>query len=94
RDVAWLLKQPGDSYSLQLFGARNRAAAAKFVATHRHADLWLLTARHQGAPWYVVLYGLYPDRDSARRAIAGLPAGLRQSEPWARPVSSLREIAQ
>ena len=75
---------------LQLVGTRDAAAARGFFERHGLAGKggWLATV-HEGKPWYVVVYGAFPDRQSARAAIATLPEELRAREPWPRSVASL-----
>lgn len=89
--MAWLRSQRGGGYVLQLFGVRDRGAAAKFIETRKIGDnSAILVTKHKGAPWYVVVYGYYPDRAAATAAIPDLPANLAATKPWARPVASLQ----
>ena len=88
----WLLLQAPDSYVIQLFGVRDRAGAERFVGQN---DLQSVTAviatTFEQDPWYIVVYGHYPDSDSARAAIEALPTDLKPLGPWARLVHSLPE---
>ena len=88
----WLLLQAPDSYVIQLFGVRDRAGAERFVGQNdlRSVAAVIATSFEQD-PWYIVVYGHYPDRDSARAAIEALPMDLKPLKPWARPVHSLPE---
>ncbi|RME32948.1 MAG: sporulation protein, partial [Gammaproteobacteria bacterium] len=52
---------------------------------------WFET-RHRGRPWYVVVYGYYPDRERARAALARLPASLKKGRPWLRRVGEIQQI--
>ncbi len=88
--IDWLRTQPGAGYVLQLFGVRDRRAAVAFIEAREIGDkstVW--TSKHEGAPWYVVVYGNYPDRAAATAAIADLPANLAITKPWPRPIASL-----
>ena len=95
RDLAWLRTQDPRHYVIQLVGTRNRAAAGRFLDTHRLGErgAWFATT-HQGQPWYVVVYGVYPDRAAARAAIEDLPAVLRAGSPWPRSVASIVQSAR
>lgn len=87
----WVLTQPAESYVVQLFGVRERAGAVRFLRDNPSArPAAIVELTHEGAPWYVVVHGHYPDRDSARAAIQTLPPRLAAFRPWARPVQSLR----
>ena len=88
--LAWLKAQPKSGYVLQLFGVRDRAAAENFVRERKlSSESVVLTTEHAGGPWYVVLWGHYPDRSAAQAAIGDLPVKLAGTSPWARPIKSL-----
>lgn len=88
--LTWLKSQPESSYVLQLFGVRDRTAAENFVRERKlTGESAVLTTRHAGGPWYVVLWGHYPDRSAAQAAIGDLPVKLAGTSPWARPIKSL-----
>lgn len=86
----WLARQDPSHFVLQLVGTRDAAAARGFVERHGLAGngTWIATS-HDGKPWYVVVYGAYPDRATARAAIETLPSALRARTPWPRTVASL-----
>jgi len=89
--VEWLRSHSGNGYVLQLFGVRDRAAAMKFIKQRRiSGKSAVFVTQHEGAPWYAVVYGYYPDRAAARAAIIDLPVELATTKPWARAVESLR----
>lgn len=89
--LKWLKTQPASGYVLQLFGVRDRAAAASFIQQRKiDRESTIIATQHQGAPWYVVIYGYYADRPAALAAIPRLPPALGDTSPWARPVSSLQ----
>lgn len=93
--LEWLRGQKPSHFVIQLVGTRSAAAASKFVDKHKlGADgAWYLTS-HGGQPWYVVIYGMYPDSASARAAIGTLPEALRAGSPWPRSVTSILESAR
>jgi DamX protein len=94
-DLDWLRKQEPANFVIQLVGTRSAAAASKFVDEHklRSEGAWFLTS-HENKPWYVVVYGMYPDNASARVAIKTLPEALRAGSPWPRSVASVVENAR
>jgi DamX protein len=94
-DLDWLRKQDPSHYVIQLVGARDAAAVGKFLDDHKLGSkgAWFVTSR-EDKPWYVVVYGMYPDSASARAAVKTLPAALRAGSPWPRSVASVVESAR
>jgi DamX protein len=86
----WLRQQDRSHYVIQLVGTRDLTAAGKFLDDNKLGaeGSWFATS-YQGKPWYVVVYGIYPDNASARAAIKSLPERLRSGSPWPRSVASL-----
>jgi DamX protein len=95
RDLDWLRKQDPSHYVIQLVGTRDAAAAGKFLEDHELGSrgAWFVTS-HENKPWYIVVYGIYPDNSSARTAINALPETLRARSPWPRTVASVVENAR
>ena len=95
RDLGWLRRQNPSHYVIQVLGVRDTSAVHQFFDTHKLAakGAWYVTS-HENKPWYVVVYGVYPDRASARAAIKSLPGALRAGSPWPRSVASVIESAR
>ena len=63
---------------------------ALYVAVARRTlSVHVYETRRSGKPWYVVVAGPYRDQAAARAAIAGLPKGLSEGQPWLRSVASV-----
>ena len=91
--VAWLKSRRPGRYTLQLVGARERAAVDKFVRTHRVAQPYAVFERSlNGRPWFSLVAGDYPDRDAAIAARGRLPKSLGRSDIWPRTFGSVQEI--
>ena len=91
----WLRKQPASAHTLQLFGVRERSAAERYrVQQGITTQSAILTGTLDGKPWYVVVYGYYPNRTAAVTAATRLSASLRDTKPWARSIGSLRGALQ
>ena len=88
---SWLLKQPEASFSLQLAGSRNEALIADFVRRYKldERQAAYYRGQHEGAPWYVLMYGVYPSREAALEGRDNLPYQLRQAKPWPRSFKSV-----
>jgi DamX protein len=93
RREAWLLAQQGALYSLQLLGSRSEESVVAYI--HRYRLDPSLSAYYRGAyrgsDWYVLLYGIYPDRQAELEARADLPAAVRKAKPWPRDLASVHK---
>ncbi len=92
KQEAWLLQQrPGD-YTLQLVGVQNAQGIPSFITRHSlNGQAAYFRTSHQGHPWFVVLYGVYPNRSAALKARATLPSGLRNTGVWPRSFGSVQK---
>ena len=87
----WVLTQDPGSYVIQLLGVRDRGSALRFIQAHDlESRSAVIELTHDGAPWYVLVFGHYPDRDAAVAAIKDLAPSLARLKPWTRPVHSLQ----
>ena len=84
-----ILALPANQFTLQVLGASSRANVEQFVQRHAASALLWYETRNNGNPWFVVIQGAYTSRESARSALPGLPAELRDQQPWVR---SLEEV--
>lgn len=89
----WLQQQSASHWVLQLAGVVDRAAAETFITRHKLAGkAAILATAHAGKPWFIVVYGLYPNAAKAQEAIASLPPALRPQSPWPRSVKTLSAL--
>ncbi|MES3007170.1 MAG: AAA family ATPase [Pseudomonadota bacterium] len=84
-----ILALPANQFTLQVLGASSRTNVEQFVQRHTASGLRWYETRNNGSPWFVVIQGAYASRESAREALADLPAELRDQQPWVR---SLEEV--
>lgn len=96
RREAWLMQKPAKHYTLQLMGSLDEASVVSFIQAQAEqaAQLSYFESRYRGQPWYVVVYGDYPNRDAAVEAISRLPESLRKQQPWARSFLSVHQDIQ
>jgi DamX protein len=54
-----------------------------------------ITAYYRGTfkegPWYVLMYGIYPDREAALAGRNQLPKTLQNNKPWPRDLKSVHQ---
>lgn len=87
---AWLRSQPGDHFTLQLVGARERSAIDRFVRRHDLPEPYGVFVRDLGGrPWYSLVWGTFPSRDAALAAGKRLPARI-QKDIWPRDFASIQ----
>lgn len=88
--VAWLWSQDPSHYTLQLLGGYDRRGVLRFMQQHQLlGKAAYYPTRRNGRDWYVVVYGSYPDRQTARAALNELPAGIRKTRPFVRQFSEI-----
>jgi DamX protein len=89
---AWLMSRAPGRYTLQLVGARQRAALDKFVRDHNISRPYAVFERQMGgSAWYSLVAGDYPDRDAAVAARERLPQALKGTGVWPRTFGSISE---
>ena len=88
---AWLLQQAPSNYSLQLLGTRNRQAIIDYIRQNKLSPEQVAYYRgsYKGGEWYVLMHGIFPSRQAALEARAGLPAQVRKEKPWPRSLASV-----
>lgn len=92
QDADWLLKQKDSEWTLQLLGAREPETLLAFSQQHTlgNETTWYKTWL-KGQAYYVLIYGHYSSRDSARAAITTLPEKLRAIKPWVKSMKSAKD---
>ncbi len=76
-------------YTLQLIGASREERVVRFIARNKlDGQANYIRTQHNGAPWYVVIYGRYATVREARRALRQLPPELHKG--WIRPLHELK----
>lgn len=77
-------------YVIQLISASKRETIVKLMDRHYDDNTYYLeTMGKNNTPAYLLIYGDYKDRESARLAAENLPEGLRFSTPWIRRVNNV-----
>ena len=86
----WFERYP-DHWTIQIIGVANQQNLEAFIREQQltDQDYRIVETRANDAPWWVVIYGHYPDREAADQARNQLPAKLSDGA-WLRPLSSLK----
>ena len=94
KDINWLKKQDSKKYVLQLIGAYEQETIDVYLkAFNNNQDKIIsFTASNKGKEWYVLVYGLYENRDQAVAAIDTLPTKAKLMAPWPRTVESIKDL--
>lgn len=86
----WLLAQPPEAYTLQLFSGKDANVKA-YLKRHGLQDgVALYQPRGDGEGRLTVTYGVYAGRAEATRASAELGARLPDLKPWVRPLRDIQ----
>ncbi|MEJ2041996.1 MAG: SPOR domain-containing protein [Reinekea sp.] len=89
--VSLLQSAKDEEYTLQLIGVRDRSKlSAMLEAFAPNSSVEVVETVYKDAPWYVLIFGKFPDKASAQKGATEIPDSLGISEPWARSFSSIR----
>lgn len=88
---SWLLQQPEGNYSLQLLGMRNEQSIVDYIRQNKldPAKTAYYRGTYRGGDWYVLLYGIFPNRQAALVARTELPGPVQKEKPWPRSLTSV-----
>ena len=76
--------------TIQLMGVYERSRLQVILNKHLDQPLDIVQTERNGRPWYVLLYGSYPDKATAQRELPRIPADLKPGEPWIRMRADIR----
>lgn len=83
------------NYTLQLLATNDLYAAQHFILQHSiQTTAMLVQTQQQGKRWYVVIYGIFPDKKQALQATKDLTPKLKSSQFWIRSYKSLHQSMQ
>jgi DamX protein len=92
KSEAWLREQAPGSYTIQLLAVENVESLQPVIEKYRLQDqVFSVRTVRKGRPWYPLLWGQFPNRAAALRAVKSLAAELQKGGAWARPLSSLQQ---
>ncbi|MFU8837802.1 MAG: SPOR domain-containing protein [Thiohalomonadaceae bacterium] len=92
KDDAWVWSQDPARYTIQLAAAANEQTIREAMqGLSLPGERVVVQTQRDGRPWYVIIYGSFADRETARATIARLPPALQASNPWPRGFASLQD---
>lgn len=92
QDTARILAFKPTGFTMQLLGSHKEESIKKILdKLPGDSKPMYFQKTHKGAPWYVLIYGNYPDRATANAAATTLPKALTGFKPWVRGVSGIQD---
>ncbi len=89
----WVIRQPPDTYTLQLVSLLSEKESLKYIKKNNLADnAAYFKVIVKGTARYTVIYGAYNTYNQAQRAIKQLPKNLREGNPWVRNFGILQGL--
>ncbi|WP_196156874.1 SPOR domain-containing protein [Reinekea sp. G2M2-21] len=91
--AAGLLAKGADTeFTIQLIGVREREKLQQLIPAFSDSKMVdIVQTTYQGKPWFVLIYGQFPDKASAQASVPNIPAEVGVKEPWIRSFKSLRD---
>jgi DamX protein len=90
KDQNWLLQQSPETFTIQLLGAYDATLLQKFYQTYALSQLAVFQTRYQNRDWYVLVTGIYANREQAQQGLDALPNDLKKAtQPWIRSMATI-----
>ncbi len=90
RGDKWMSSQQKGSYTIQVLGSRNEQTAIKYIEGESSSkELLYIESRYKEKPWFVVIFGVYPNKTAARTVLDKLPTSVKKQKPWIRSLKGL-----
>ena len=85
-----LIDLPADYYAVQIVALSSKQALESYVKDRNLIGMSAARIEREGKLYYVLLLGIYQDRETAELAAADRPEPLKDIEPWIRRLGSLQ----
>ena len=82
---------PPDYYAVQIVAVQTKQQILDLLGQYELGDPPYGVMKTNGKLWYVLVYGVYPDYESAKMAMSELPPGVLKLKPWVRDMGSLQD---
>ncbi|QGU32598.1 AAA family ATPase [Thermochromatium tepidum] len=86
-DLAWLMRQDPERFTIQLVAARDLQTARRVLDPQALEGVHYIQTRS----YVIAVLGSFPNRTQAARELPRLPASVRNNGPWIRTIGSIRD---
>jgi DamX protein len=86
-DLAWLMRQDPERFTIQLVAARDLQTARGVLDPQALEGIRYVQTRS----YVIAVLGSFPNRTQAARELPALPAPVRDNGPWIRTIGSIRD---
>jgi len=86
-----LAEQPENYYAVQVVASSSMKNLQSFAQAHGISDQWVTETTVDGKNWYILLSGIYPDKQQAQAALDEMRTKL-DTNPWIRTVGSVKAV--
>lgn len=87
----WILAQPENNYTIQLFGSGNEEQVTDYINKHQlTGKVAYFYVERDGEPWYSVIYGSFDNVEKARDRV-NIQSGIFNNSPWVRQFKSIQD---
>ena len=89
---AWILEQNSSHYTFQLMGSWQHSEVTEFINKYAlSGDVAEFQSMRNGRIWYALIYGVYPDKQTALQQSKKWPAPLNTLPSWLRRFDSVKK---
>ena len=91
----WILSQPADNLTVQLF-ASDKIEGAEEIANRLKGmnEVAIYQYKRFGQQWYAVIYGSFPSLEEAKSAVETLPVEIQRNKPWIRSFGLIQDAVK
>ena len=91
RSPEWLLKQPADSWGLQILAGHEAETLLSYIQQHKlGSKVAYFRSQLGNKDWHVILYGNYKSKEQAKGVIPYLPSHIQRNRPWPKDLKSVQ----
>ena len=89
----WIMDQNPEHFTIQLAAMSDEDGVVRYLNKHGiKGEIAIYPRQTSTSTVFVIVLGVYTDKDSARQVLDQLPAALRKQRIWARPFAEIQAI--
>jgi len=95
-DVTWILTQNPNHYTIQVIGLSKKSSLENLIKGHDNlAPFATYTLQRNNKPLHLLIQGVYPNVEDARKAKANFPKSIQKpKELWIRKFEKIQELIE